>query len=169
MSTTLAVTIKAELAGEFRKTSDFNDKDLIQTLALALDSVFTDGTGAGQANKVMQLVLEDNLGGPVVVQAFNQNLGAPAADSAASAMTAVKAILIVNDSADESITIIPESGSEFLGPLAHASDSIVIPPGGVFLITNPTAAGWAVTASIADSWNISSPTTLNGRLFYIGI
>jgi len=71
----------------------------------------------------------------------------------------VKAILVFNRSdkalgahtaTDAVISVGGAAANEFQGPFEAATDAIRVPAGGMMLITNPSAAGWTVTATDAD-------------------
>ncbi len=69
----------------------------------------------------------------------------------------VKAIFIRAAAGNTNNVVIGGAGTNpFLGPFVDASDKLAIPPGGGFLITCPTAAGWAVGAGASDILRIAN-------------
>ena len=72
----------------------------------------------------------------------------------------IKAIILFNRSdesldghtaTDAEISFGPSSEANVIqGPFKDVSDAIKVPAGGMFIVTNPAADGWAVTASTAD-------------------
>ncbi len=163
MSTTLAATLTAAIAGTFKKDVDFNDLQAVQNLGLTVATAYANGTGANQANQVWtdERTLADaasetlDLAGSLVDE-FGGTV----------TFTAIKAFLIQNESADAFLLFEPGDTNGFTGPFADASDQLKIPPGGCLLLTNPTAAGWAVTAGTGDIIKLSHDGTGSNTLTY---
>lgn len=73
----------------------------------------------------------------------------------------VRAILIHNTSDDQDTPTdaqiqVGGATNEFQGPFGAAGDLLNVEAGGFFMVTNPTSAGWAVTAGTADELQIAN-------------
>ena len=166
----LTATLSASLSGTFSKAETFNDKNIEHSLALSIAQAFANGTGANQANQIYvgERTLADEA-------QENLDLSGSLADQFGStiAFTGIKGILIQNQSALSSLLFEPGSTNGFLGPFADASDQVIIPPGGVVLMTNASAAGWPVTASTGDllsfTHNSEETADLEYKIALIGI
>lgn len=63
----------------------------------------------------------------------------------------VKAIILKAAAANtNNVTVKPDGTAGFLGPFQAAAAQINVPPGGVVMLTAPSATGWVVTAATAD-------------------
>lgn len=160
---TLAATITGSLAGTFSKPNDFNDKPVEHKIPLTISTAFTDGTGAGEANQIWadERSLSD-------AGTENIDLAGTLIDDFGDTVTftGIKAIVVQNQSADAGLEIGPASSNGFLGPWGDASDVTTIPAGSFFIITNPSAAGWAVTASTGDLITLTHDGTGDDDLSY---
>lgn len=84
----------------------------------------------------------------------------------------IKAILIVNKSTTvgEILSVGGNASNQFINWVGDASDIIKIGPGGFFGLCNPSAAGYAVTASSGDILQIASDSgTISYRIQLWGI
>ncbi len=116
--------------------------------------VFTDGTGANQVKKIwsdtrtISASSNDDLdlaGG--VVDAFGTTL----------TFTAVKAIFVkAADGNTNNVVVGAEGTNEFASMFGDVSDTIVLPPGSFVAFSNPSAAGYAVTAGTGDKLRITN-------------
>lgn len=163
MAKTLTVTLTGSSSGTFKNDSDFNDSTVDQNVTLSVSNAFANGTGADQANQVWsdERSLADDgtedidLAG-ALTDAFGDTI----------TFTGIKGILIQNQSADAGLEVKPKATNGWLGPFADASDQITIPAGGQWLMTNPSAAGWAVTASTGDLLTLTHDGTGTSALSY---
>lgn len=163
MAKTLAITMTGSSSGVFKNDSNFNDSTIDQNVTLAVSNAFANGTGADQANMVWsdERTLADD-------GTENIDLAGGLTDAFGTSITftGIKAILIHNQSGDAGLEITPAVSNGFLGPFADASDQITVPAGGQLLITNPSAAGWAVTAGTGDLLTLTHDGTGTSSLSY---
>jgi hypothetical protein len=127
-----------------------------------------DGTGAKQANGIyiddfsiaasssttidLSGSLEDRLGNPLV-------------------FTAVKAIMVIAAAANTNDIVIGDGSAPFVGPFDDGTATVSVAPGGQFMVANPSAAGWAVTATTADELklaNSGSASAVAGTIVIVG-
>lgn len=89
---------------------------------------------------------------------------------AALNFTRVKAIYVQADAANANSIVIGGAGvTPFVGPFNAGTDTISVAPGGVALLTNPSAAAWVVGTGInLELANSSSGTAVTGKLVIIG-
>ncbi|KAF0129254.1 MAG: hypothetical protein FD152_2211 [Xanthobacteraceae bacterium] len=114
---------------------------------------FTPGTGAGQADKVFSDTrsIPASSNDDLDLTSLTDPLGA------ALAFAGVKAIYIEAAAANiNEVVVGGHDTAAFLGPFADASDKVKLKAGEVLLVTNRTAAGWAVTATTADILRIAN-------------
>ena len=125
-----------------------------RTLNKSYRQAFTSGTGANQANQMfadtrtvsgssnddldLAGVLTDGLGNTIT-------------------FTSIKAIIINSVTANGDALHITDDGvSGFISWLGATGDIVKLRPGGSFMITNPEANGYAVTAGTADILRIAN-------------
>lgn len=132
-------------------------------------NVFTNGTGANQANEMFtdQRTIaasgsEDlDLAGSLT-DAFGTSI----------VFTSIKAVIISAASANTNDVVVGGAASNtFDGWFNDSSDKLNIKPGGMFCITNPEANGYAVTAGTGDLLTIansSSGTSVTYDIIIIG-
>lgn len=163
----LTATIKASIAATLTGSNDMGTPthDFTEAFNLLMEN----GTGANQANNVFSdertlaaSAAEDlDLAGSLT-NAFGTTL----------TFTAVKAIMVVASAANTNNVTIGQSGSSaFAGPFNATLNAVAISPGGVFLVLNPSAAGWAVTPTTADLLrlgNSGAGSSVTYRIVIIG-
>lgn len=161
----LTVRAAAKMSIDLAELSDV--ANLVKTLQLAF------GSGAGKADQIWHD--RSILAGPVsetldlagaLINAFGQTV----------TFANIKAIALLNRSdevlpghpvpTDAPVSIAP-STNPFNGPLAGTTPKLIVPPGGVFLVTNPTAAGWPVTPGTGDEIEISNEHGLDQAIYDI--
>lgn len=113
---------------------------------------FTNGTGANQA----QVIFSDSRS-----TAGNDDLdlagGLTDALGNVLTFTSVKTIIVkAADANTTNVLIGAEGTNEFSSFFGDDTDKLVLPPGGVFMITNPGATGFGVTATTADKLRIAA-------------
>lgn len=110
------------------------------------------GTGARQADKVFSdtRTIAASSNDDLDLTSLTDPLGA------ALAFAGVKAIFVKAADGNTNDVVIGGGTNPFIGPFADASDKVALKPGEVLLITNRTAAGWAVTNSTADILRIAN-------------
>lgn len=143
----ISLNIKAEQVGvnAFGPISFSPKVSKVVTLA--------DGAGAGQANKVFigsftlltAAANSHDLAGSLT-DAFNTVL----------TFTGIKALAIISADANTTTLTIGNGLTPFIGPFGAAAHTIDLKPGGIFLITEPGANGYSVTAATADILKITN-------------
>lgn len=166
--TTLAASIALAIAGAYSNALDVGQATY--PLAFAPNYVFTDGSGANQANKVWSdtrtLAASANedldLNGSSLIDAFG----------VAMAFTKIKAIIVVADAANTNDVVVGGAASNgFISPFGAATDKVKVRPGGMMVLVDPSAAGYAVTAATADLLRVTNGgagTGVNYTIFLIG-
>lgn len=72
--------------------------------------------------------------------------------------TAIKEIFIFAAVANDASLLVGEGISNaFVGPFGASAVGILVPPGGILHLRNPTAAGWTVTAGTGDLLPVENP------------
>jgi hypothetical protein len=115
---------------------------------------YEDGTGAGQAN-----ALFTDTRTLTASATENIDLAGSLEDALGNAVafTAVKAIRIRASAANTNSVIVGGAASNaFLGPFGDATDTVAVKPGGVFVIGDGSATGWAVTAGTGDILKVAN-------------
>lgn len=139
-STTIAVNVAAAMVNALDLGTAAAPSDLKQTYT------FTNGTGANQAGNVFadQRTTDDtgeslDLAGGLT-NAFGETI----------TFTAIKAIA-VRASASNSLNVLVggAAANGFVNWVGNASDIVVVPPGGTFVLVDPGATGFGVTAGTA--------------------
>lgn len=136
------------------KLSAYDDRtiglDSVRTPLVRADWTlsFSDGTGANQFQKVYATTR--TLSG----SSEDLDLSGSLADAfgATISATAVKLWALKNTSASNTLTFSTTGTNNWTGAL---NGSFTLPPGGVFLMAAPTAAGWTVTAGTADLLHVA--------------
>ena len=155
MAEALNLQITLKIAGALTNAIDLSTP----TQAFATDYssllVFGNGTGANQANMIWHdqrsvgTGSEDlDLAGSLV-SAFGTTI----------TFTVVKGVLIVASTANSGNVVVSRPASNGLVLFTAASDGLAaLKPGGIFLFTDPSAAGLTVTASTGDLLNVDAST-----------
>jgi hypothetical protein len=108
---------------------------------------FVDGAGAGQATKIY-------VGSRSLATGANESLdlagGLSDAFNNVLTFAGVKALAIIAADANTTDLTIGNGTNPFIGPFGAAAHTIKVKPGGMFLITDPSAAGLTVTAGTGD-------------------
>jgi len=121
---------------------------------------FTSGSGANQINKVWS-----DRRTLAASATENLDLAGVLADAlgATITFTAIKAILIKAAAGNTNNVVVGgHATAAFIGPVVDATDKISVPPGGLVLLVNPSAAGWPVTATTADLLKIENSAAGTG-------
>lgn len=126
----------------------------VNNITLDHAHLLSDGTGADQATQAFSdertLSASSNedldLAG-VLTDVFGASI----------TFTAIKAILLVADAGNgDNIELGGAATNALVNWVGDASDKVVIPPGGMFLITAPDATGFPVTAGTADLLRVAN-------------
>jgi hypothetical protein len=73
------------------------------------------------------------------------------------ALVRVKLIAIFAYSANTNNVVIGNAAATpFLGPFGAATHTVTLPPGGMFMVSAPTAAGWTVGAGASDLLRVAN-------------
>ena len=128
----------------------------------------TDGTAANQANGIFIDDFTIAASGSSTI-----DLAGSLEDRLGNALvfTAVKAVLVIADAANTNDIVIGNAAAPFVGPFDDGTATVSVAPGGQFMVTNPSAAGWAVGAGTADELklaNSSSGTAVSGTIVIVG-
>lgn len=126
----------------FHDTLTSNLSSQVRVAAAAYSLPLTEGTGANQAQ--VTWTSSATVGGSSADELIIQGLSD---DRGTVSMTAVKAIYIRNKSASYRLSVTVDNWTALDPTLSPFN--LVVPAGGVFVYTNPTAAGWATGASSA--------------------
>jgi hypothetical protein len=83
--------------------------------------------------------------------------------------TSIKGMIIIADSGNTNDVQIggAATGVAFVNWVASYTDIVNVKPGGMFCLVNPTAAGYAVTASTGDILNITNSSSGTGVTYTI--
>lgn len=166
--TTLAATLKLSLACSLLGSSDMTPvplHDFIEAFTLAI----TDGTGADQAQNVF---CDER----TITASSSENLDLSGSLTnvfgTTIAFTAIKAIMVIASAGNTNNVIVGATASaQFVGPFGDATDTIVLGPGDIFLVTRRSAAGMPVTLTTADLLKIANSggtTSVTYRIVLIG-
>ena len=129
---------------------------------LNVSTNYTDGAGANQGNVLYQA--QRTFSGST----DNVDLSGVLTDSFGStvSLVRVKAILIQNTSASNSITV--GNGTNPWATLLNGTGTITLPPGAWFAAATPDATGWAVTNSTADILKLAGTSGQSYKLILLG-
>lgn len=105
------------------------------------------GTGANQANNIFT---DTRTLAASATETLDLAGGLTSALGVTLTFTAIKAIKIHAAAANTNNVVVGGGSNPFIGPFVDPTDKLSIPPGGMLLLANPSAAGWAVTASTGD-------------------
>lgn len=149
---TLTGTVSLKFNGTYSDTADLGT--LSHSFAELFSNTFTSGTGANQVNSMFA----DNRS---ISGNDDLDLAGGLTDSFGNTVTftSVKAILIRATSTNtDNLVLGAEGTNPFSTPFNDATDAIIIPPGGLFCLTNPAANGFVVTAGTGDILRVA-PTS----------
>lgn len=122
-------------------------------LALAIELAFTDGSGAGQANRLWH----DRR---TLAQSTNDDIDLTGvlADVYGTTITLarVKALIIQHVSGTNALTIGGSPTNPWISWLAASGDGVVLRPSGLLVLATNEATGYTVTASSADVLRVAN-------------
>lgn len=162
---TIALTLLARITGTLTAAPDAGTASVGISEVASID--IADGAGANQANAIY-------------IDAFSLADGASTSIDLAGSLTdplnqtkvfsAVKAIMIEADAANTTDLTIGNGTNPFVGPFGAGAHTLTLKPGGIMMIANPTAAGWAVAAGTGDVLKIANGAgaAATGRITIIG-
>ena len=176
--TGLIATLSIGLTAKAQKAVDLSTPQSELGMTKALATLF--GTGLGKSN---QIAFDRR----VLAGAASESLDFAAGTfvnpfGATVTFANVKAIVIFNRS-DETLThadgshtatdadmsIGNTAANEFVGPFHTAADGVKLEAGGMFVITNPLAAGWTVTADSGDLIDIKNEDATDELCYDIAV
>lgn len=147
-SASIAITVNASIS------SDPDIGNASHSIAYPKTTSYTDGSGANQINAIWQdtrnisaaSVDDIDLAGGLT-DAFGNTL----------TLTTVKGIMIFAYATNgDNIKVGGDATAAFINWVDDATDEIIIAPGGVLCVVNPSAAGYAVTAATGDILQITN-------------
>lgn len=158
--------VRAQIKGQQVISGSGGDATLPFDVSAVLS--LADGAGANQANVAYFKDINIAASGT-----DNVDLAGSATDRFGQTvnLTGVKAVLVTADATNTNDIIVGNGTNPFVGPFGAGTHTIAVKPGGAFLITNPSAAGFGVTGSTADILklaNSGSGTSVTGKLVVIG-
>lgn len=151
MATTFSGTISVQLLGTMNKTLDIGTARLDVNYSKRYS--ISNGTGANQSNMVwtdtrtITASSSDDLdlyGG--LTNAFGDTVN----------FTAIHGIYIFAAAANTNNLLIGGDGSAFVNWVSDASDKVVVKPGGMIGMQDPSEGGYAVTSSSADILQVAN-------------
>ena len=152
MADTLATTLTLRLEGTYVNALDLSN--VTDALSLNYSDTTADGTGLDQAD----IMWHDSR--TLAATSEDLDLAGTLTGSFGTTVTfaKVKGILIKNTSttATEILSVGGAAGNQFVNWVSATNDEINIGPNGVFLLFNPSAAGYAVTAGTGDLLKIDA-------------
>ena len=163
MTTSVSGKVEVKVSGNLTSSIDLGSNKY--SFSESFSQSFANGTAANQVNAVF--TDERSISG-------NDDLdlagGLTDAHGNTLTFTSIKAIMIEANSANAANLIVGAEGSNPFGTLFNDnSDAIVVPPGGVFVLTNPAATGFAVTASTGDILRVAPASgTLSYKIVLLG-
>ncbi len=149
---TLALEILASIAGVYRGDNDLST--LEQKFAVTKKVSFANGAGLNQANKVFSDTRSLSAS-----SSEDLDLNGTLTDGfgATFSPTKIKALMISAAAANTNDVVVGGAASNgFVSMFGSATDKVKIPPGGLLLLTAPTANGFALTAATADLLKIAN-------------
>lgn len=137
--------LKVHLDAVFGNSIDIGS--LKHTIDYKKDFVIASGTGANQANQVW--VDSRSISGS---STDSLDLAGSLTDAFGSTttFTNIKGIMIYSATTNGNNLVVGGGSNAFINWVSNATDEIIITPGGMFMLYNPAADGYAVTASTGD-------------------
>ena len=132
----VSIDITAFLAGDLSE---------IRVLALVNNFGWQYGVGANQVDVVYADTITLTLGSTVTLDLYAGTPGLLDVHGRAITMEAIKFLYVKNTSSDSGLLIGGGGGGDDILIFAATSDILYLPPGGVFLWYDPSAAGVATT------------------------
>lgn len=163
---TISLEVLARIHGELTSAGDGGTAKLSINEGTSFD--LDNGTAINQANAIYIDDFDIAASG-----SQNYDLAGTLEDRLGNVLvfTAVKAIMVIAHPTNVNSVIYGNVTNGFVGPLSAATASLTIPPGGFIMLTNPTAAGWPVTAGTVDLIklaNSAAGTAVTGTIVIVG-
>lgn len=158
MAKSFSGNIKLSVSGSFTNNNDLDT--VSQAINYSKKFDLTNGTGADQAN----MYFSDQRAIGAVPDDLDLYGGLTDAYGATINFAVIKGIIVYAASANSGNITIGGDAAAFVNWVSNATDSIVIKPGGMFAIVDPSAGGYAVTNTTADVLQINGT---NGDVYDI--
>jgi len=145
-SISLSVAVSQSVAGDVNTAKN----------SIAINSLLQllNGTGADQANQAFS---DERTLAASTSESLDLAGSLTDAFGASITFTKIKAMLVIADEGNgDNIEVGGAASNGFASFLGDASDVVLVPPGGMFLLTAPDANGFAVTASTGDLLKINN-------------
>lgn len=153
MAEALNLQMVLKMIGSLENAIDLSTP--IQPFSTDYSKAFSNGTGANQGNMLWQ----DQRTTDTTGEELDLAGGLTSAFGTTITFAAVKGVLIVASSANSGNVVVSRPASNGLVLFAAASDALAgLKPGGVFLFTDPSAAGLTVTAGTGDLLKVAAST-----------
>ena len=148
---TFTGTLKLTLDAVFGESIDIGT--LKHSIDYSKEYAITSGTGADQANQVF--VDNRTISGS---STDSIDLAGSLSDAFGNTITftTIKGIIIAAGANGDNLIVGGASTNAFVNWVSNSTDEIVIKPSGLFAIYDPSAAGYAVTASTGDILEIEN-------------
>ena len=162
----LTTTIKTIVTADYQGSNDLGTPKF--PLNYNINSALATGTGASQADLLFSDQRTLSASGTE-----DLDLAGSLTDPLGATLTFVKIKAIIIKAASgntNDVEVKPATSNGFTGPFNDASDTLVIPAGGMIALTAPVS-GWAVTAGTGDLLTItngSSGTSVTYDIILIG-
>ena len=151
MAEALSLNVVLKMVGSLTNALDLSTPS--QDFAKDYTQVFANGTGANQGN----MLWHDQRAVGTAGEDLDLAGGLTSAFGTTITFAAIKGILVYASTSNTGNVIISRPASNGLVLFAAASDALAaLKPGGLFLFTDPSAAGLTVTANTGDLLNFDS-------------
>lgn len=163
--TTLSATLKIALSALYQSVGDLGTVSL--PLQYNATQQFTDGIGAGQAQKIFTDTRTLGASGTE-----NLDLNGVLADAFGTllAFTKVKALVVKAAPGNTNDVLVGGAAANgFVAPFGDATDFVKVKPGGVLVLVAPDANGYTVTPATADLLKITNSAAGTGVTYDIAI
>lgn len=159
-----SASLKVSIAAVLANLVDFGEaNDTVQKNA---SIAFSNGNGANQASLVWRATRvlaaganeELDLAG-VLLDAFGNQL----------TFASIKAILVTPAAGNTNNVIVGGAAANAVPLFGDVTDTVSIPPGGMFALGSPAANGWPVTAGTADKLKVANSAGGTGVTYDIVI
>lgn len=149
-----SLSAKLTLTGSLTNTPDLSS--VYETIAKTYENLFGNGTGANQINQVWHDQRSTDTTGEELDLA-----GGVTSQLSGAALTfaAIKVVVVYASTSNSGNVVVSRPGANGLVLFAAASDALAgLKPGGLFVFTDPSAAGLTVTGGTGDLLKIAAST-----------
>jgi hypothetical protein len=168
MAATLSASIIVSIDAALKELTDTLGAARSDVVDLGKTIVFANGSGAGQASLMYRTRYSL---GPSAGQDYDLNGVLETALGDAFDLAKLKLILVASDAANLNNVLVSRSAVNGVPWASVAGDAVIVAPGGLLLLANPSAAGYTVTAGTGDLLtltNAAGTNTVTGDLLLIG-